>query len=338
MLNKFKASICLMFVMGALFSLSACGSPNDSIENETVRATINVGTLKGPAGIGMVDLMEKNEKGEAKNSYSFSIAGAADEIVAKVISGEVDAAAVPSNMASIIYNKTKGQIAVAAVTTLGVLYVVESGDDIHSVEDLRGKKIYNTGQGAAPQYVLNFILMSNGIDPEKDVEIIYMAEHAELNTAMAAGEVSIGVLPEPNVTALLLNSTNARIALNLTAEWDKACTKIGMSDSLLSMGCLVVNKDFLAENKDAFNSMLSEYEASISYVKNNVQEASLLVEKFGIMPKADIAVKAIPNCNIVYIDGGEMKKSLSNYLNILLDAQPQSIGGSLPDDKFYYTK
>ncbi len=310
--------------------MSDTGTPH----NMAGKTSIRIGTLKGPTGMGMAKLIEDNSQGEAKNSYSFTVAGAPDDITAGVISGDLDIAAVPTNLASVLYKKTEGEVQLLALNTLGVLYVLENGDTINSIEDLKGKTVYATGQGSTPEYVLNYILTKNGIDPEKDVEIVYLAEHAELASQMTSGDVAIGMLPVPNVTSVLMSNPDVRIALNLTEEWNKAAG----GDSVLSMGCVIVNKKFAEENKDAVNAFLDEYKASIEFANSNIEEAAEYMEKAEIIPKKQVAMKAIPDANITFIEGEQMKTQILNFYQVLFDANPKAIGGAIPDDNFFYER
>ncbi len=291
---------------------------------------VRVLTLMGPTGMGMAKLISDSKENKTSENYKFTIATAPDQISAEVLKGEFEIAAVPVNLASVLYNKTEGKVKVAAVNTLGVLYVLENGDTVKSVADLKGKKIYATGQGANPEYTLRYILSKNNVDPDKDVTIEYLAEHAELATQMTSGDVVLGMLPEPNVTSVLLNNKDVRIALNLTEEWRK------VSESELVQGCIIVSEKFAAEHPQALRSFLDEYKSSVEYVNANVDEASALIEAAGIVSKAAIAKKALPNCNIVLITGADMKASVSAMLNVLFEAAPKSVGGKLPDDAFYY--
>ncbi len=294
--------------------------------------TMKVATLKGPTGMGMSKLMEDAEKEQTENKYDFSLYGAPDQLTAKIINGEVDIAAVPTNLASVLYNKTNGQVQLAAINTLGVLYIVEAGNEIQSIQDLKGKQVWASGKGATPEYVLNYLLKENGIDPEKNIEINYSLQHAELAAAVTAGDVPIALLPQPHVTTATMKDENIRIALDLTEVWKNTAA----NDSQLAMGCLIVNKAFADTNKEAVNNFLNEYKQSVDWVNQNVTEASELIEKFEILPKAKIAEIALPKCNIVYIDANESKDILAGLYQVLYDFNPKSLGGKIPDDNFYY--
>ena len=318
---KKTASLILALVLA--FSASGCSEKKTEIGNEPVNITM----LKGPTGIGAVKLMEESEKNETDGNYNINVSAAADDAMAKIISGEVDIAAVPTNIAPLIYNKTNGNIEVLAVNTLGVLYIVENGDSIHTIEDLEGKTIYSSGQGAVPEYVLNYLLEKNNVE---NVNIVYMTEHAEVAAALADGRADIALLPEPNVTAVIMKNSEIRIAVDVNDEWKKT------NGSELAMGCIVAGKEFIDENKEAVDIFLKEYSESIDYVNNNVSEAAELVEKYGIMASSDAAVKDIPNCNIVYKEKDEMKTMLESFYDLLYKANPKSVGGEIPDTELYY--
>lgn len=300
-------------------------------EPEATPDRIRVFTLMGPTGMGMAKLISDDKNGTSQQDYTFTVASAPDQISAEVIKGSFEIAAVPVNLASVLYNKTEGKIKLAGVNTLGVLYVLENGDTINSAADLKGKTIYATGQGSNPEYTLRYILTKNNIDPDKDVTIEYLAEHAELATQMVSGSVTLGMLPEPNVTSVMVQNGDVRIALDLSKEWKE------VSGTELVQGCIIVSAEFAEKYPAALQKFLDEYKASVDFVNSNVDEASALIEEAAIVPKAAIAKKAIPNCNIVLITGEEMKAPVAAMLDVLYTAEAKSVGGKLPDDGFYYT-
>lgn len=350
MKNTKLLALTLALVMAlSLFVFASCANENPDVnanetENETKQEetqdeteevkeekpeSIRVITLAGPTGMGMAKLIEDDTNNKTAYNYEFTVASAPDQVSPEVIKGNYDIAAVPVNLASVLYNKTEGKLQVAGINTLGVLYMLENGNTINSVADLKGKTIYATGQGSNPEYVLRYILSKNNIDPDKDVTIEFLAEHAELATKLKNNSVAIGMLPEPQVTAATTGS-QVRIALDLTKEWDK------VSEDKLVQGCIVVRKEFADKYPTALAKFLEEYKNSVDFVNNNVDDASALIEKAGIIPKAAVAKKAIPNCNICLITGDEMKSSVSQMLKVLFDANAASVGGKLPDDEFYH--
>lgn len=299
---------------------------------DKVPQPIRIASLKGPTSMGLVKLMDQNEKNEVNNDYSFIISATVDEIVALIGKDELDIAAIPANLASVLYNKTEGKISVAAINTLGVLYIVENGDTLNTLEDLKGKTIYSTGKGTTPEYVLNYILGSNEIDINKDLTIEYKSEATEVAALLASKENIIALLPQPFIAASQAKNKNIKIAFDMTEEWDKL--QVDTKGSLVT-GVVIVNNSFIENNKEEFDIFLKEYEASVNFVNNNIDEASELVGRYDIVPTS-IAKKSIPLCNISFISGIEMEEKLSGYLKVLYNADPQSIGGKLPDEGFYY--
>ncbi len=314
-----KKVFSLLLVLFMLASLVAgCQSASG------IKEPIRVSGLKGPTGMGMTVLMGE----EFSDKYNVTLSGAPDEVSAKLISGETDIAAVPLNLAGVLYNKTEGGIVMLAVNTLGVLYILENGETVQSVEDLAGKTLYATGQGSSPEYMLNYLLAQYGLTESVTVE--YKAEHSELAALMASGEVTLGVLPEPMVTSVLTKNANMRVALDLNGLWEEAAGIPAVQ------GCLVVRKEYLEANEKAVKEFLSDYEASVGYVNEHHNKAALLMESYGVLESAVIAEASIGKSNIVFITGSEMRDMAQPMLQVLFDANPKSVGGAMPDDGLYY--
>lgn len=319
-----KKTLYLLTVLLLVSFMVGCST------KEEVQTTIRVASLKGPTSIGLVKLMEDNENGESQNKHEFFVAATADEIVAKLGKGEIDVAAIPANLSSVLYNKLEGNISVAAINTLSVLYIVENSESLNTLEDLKGKIIYSTGKGTTPEHVLNYVLKENGIDPEKDVIIEYKSESTEVATILASQENVVAFLPQPFITASQMKNDKIKIAFSMEEEWQK----LNKNQSQVT-GVVVVRDEFLEKNQEAFNKFLDEYEKSVEYANTNIEETAKLVGELDIIPEA-VAVKAIPLCNIVLITGDEMQEKLGNYLEVLYSSDPMSVGGSLPDEEFYF--
>lgn len=312
-------------------SVPASSAASASEDTAASGDAMRIAGLQGPTTMGMVKLM-KDQASMESPLYDVTMYGAADEIVPLLTKGELDAAAIPANLAATLYQKTEGKIQVAAVNTLGVLYVVTTGDDVASVADLAGKTIYSTGKGTTPEYVLNYILTENGIDPAKDVTIEYKSEATEvLSTLQSAGEGAVAVLPQPYVTAAQAQVEGLNVALDLTEEWNKIDP-----DSQLITGVLAVRSDYAEQHPEELEAFLADYRSSIEWVTANTADAAQLVAEYGIVAKAPLAEKALPACNITYMDGADMKQALSGYLDVLYQQDAASVGGALPGDDFYY--
>ena len=315
--------IALMLV-GSVFSLVACGG------NET-DTTIRVSVLNGTTGFGMAKLMEDNASGVSSNDYEFKVETDATNIISALIAGTVDIAALPTNAASNVYNKTNGKVQVLAINTLGVLYLIEKDDQITSIEDLNGKTIYVPAQN--PTFITKYILNANNINATID-STTYSTPEA-LKNAVVAGQVDLAVLPQPVLTAAIAGAKNANnnysVALDLTAEWDN----IPGSETLVQ-GCVVVRTEFAENNKNAIDAFLAEYENSINYLNENPDEAAKLIVKYNIFANENVAKNAIPKCNVKFMKGDEMKSAMSAFLDAMYSIAPASIGNSLPNDDFYY--
>lgn len=325
MIKIYKRITTILLVMTLGMAVIACGK-------EETPANVRVGSLKGPTSIGLVELMERAEYGETANTYSFTMETAADTLLTMMVQKELDIALVPANVASVLYNKTEGQIAVVDINTLGVLYMIGSDESITDIKDLKGKTIYLTGKGTTPDYVLQYVLEENGLSKE-DVNLEYKSEATEVAAVLSTGEPAIGLLPQPFVTATMVKNENLNIIFDMNAEWNKIQ---GEDGSMMVTGVTVVRKEFLEENEGAVKLFLQDHKQSAEYVNNDIEAAASLVVKLGIIEKEPVAKKAIPNCNITYIDSEEMKNALSGYLDVLYKKDAKAIGGNLPAEDFYY--
>ena len=295
-------------------------------ETDSDSSIMKIGALKGPTAMGMAQLLDAD-------GYDFTIAASPDEIVPMVVQGNLDIAAVPANLAATLYQKTEKDVSVLAVNTLGVLYIVENGDSVKSVEDLKGKTIYASGKGATPEYALDSVLEASGIDPEKDVTIEYKSEHAEVVSALAQDQTAVGLLPQPFVTTALMKNDKLKVALDLNELWEASMN----DDSRLVTGVVIAKNEFIKDHADRVDAFMDAYKESVDFVNSDTEAAAQIIGDHDIIPK-EVAQKAIPDCSIVFMEGDDMKTMLSGYLTTLNDQNPQIIGGQLPDDGFYYKR
>jgi len=340
-----KKILSFIIVLAMMLSFAACqksesdssrvGSVGFNLDENTTESaiTLKIAGLKGPTSMGMVKLMDDCAKENSTVSAIFTLHGSADELTPKLLTGEIDIAAVPANLASVLYQKSSGKIRLIAVNTLGVLYIVTKGESVSTIADLKGKTIYATGKGSTPEYNLRYILTQNGIDPDKDVNIEFKSEPTEVVSIMAQNETAVAMLPQPYVTVAQSKIDTLQIALSLNDEWDK----VGEGSTMVT-GVLVARADVIKNNPQAVYNFLTEYEQSVNWVKENNSNAAVLCADYGIVASATIAEKALPQCNICYYDADDASDMVNQYLNILFTQNPASVGGKLPDEFFFVKK
>ena len=313
-----KRLLSVLLTALLLLSLTGCGRTESP---EAPDEPLRIGVLKGPTGMGLAPLMDDE-------NYAFTLAGSADELTPMLLKGELDLACVPANLASILYHNTDGAVQAAALNTLGVLYIVENGDSVQSVEDLSGRTIYAAGKGATPEYTLRYILSE--YDIEASVE--WKSEHAECVAALGQDENAVALLPQPFAAAAVMQNEKTRIALDLNRLWED----LGDNGALIT-GCIVVRREAAEQRSEALNEFLDAYAASVQWVNENTADAAALMEQRDIV-KAAVAERALPYCHIVCITGEEMRSQMAGYLAVLAAQDQKAVGGRLPDEDFYYLK
>ncbi|MCD7737985.1 MAG: ABC transporter substrate-binding protein [Lachnospiraceae bacterium] len=333
MKKKLLAMMCgLALVCGML---GGCGSSTQDTTSETVETDdtlIRIGSLSGPTTMGLVQLMEDSENGDTVGNYEFTIATAADEITTALVKGELDVILIPANAASTLYNKTEGGVTVLDINTLSVLYLVTGDETVNSIEDLSGRTVYLPSKGTTPDYALQYLLAGYGIT---DCTLEYKSESSEVAAILAEDTTAIGLLPQPFVTVACNQNEALRVAVDINEVWNALQEQQG-TDNALVTGVTIVRTEFLEEHPVAVFHFMSERKASAEEAVTDVEHTAELVAEAGIVGSAAIAEKAIPECNIVYIDGEEMKEKLSGYLEVLYSQSPDMVGGALPGDDFYY--
>lgn len=332
-MKKLIPVLCLLLILTALPLRAQAGNvTTPNLPAETIcqlplaqAENVRVGALTGPTAMGMVQLLESD-------GCTPMIFGAADELTPLILKGEVDIAAVPANLAAVLYNRTKGEIAVLAVNVLGVLYLCEyNSRELTDVASLKGKTIYATGKGSTPEYFLRHILVQNGLDPDADVTIEWKSEPGEVVALLNANQSGIAMLPQPYVTAAAGQlGEGFRAVLSVSEEWEKA-----EDGTRCTTAVVIARREFIRQDPDAVESFLDQLAQSVNWVNENPEEAGALCQELGIA-KAAVAQKAIPACNLVCITGSEMKQALSGCLAVIEAQNPKAVGGSLPGDDFYY--
>ena len=316
-------ALCLAIALATL--LSSCAARIDR------ELQINISVLNGTTGFGAAKLISDATEEKTALNYKFTVESDASNITAGLINGSIDIAALPTNAAATVYNKTEGKVKIAAVNTLGVLYLLTNGTTVDSISALEGKTVYCPAQN--PAFILEAILRANGLVPGENVTVdTGFAQPADLRAAIVSGQVDIAVLPEPMVTIAKSANNEINVALDLTDEWEKA-----YGENTLMQGCIVVRAEWAEKHPKELEEFLKEYKSSIEFTNENAAEAAQYIVSSGVFAgKAPVAEKAIPNCNIVYIDGNEMADSLDIFFQKLYSVKPAAVGGKLPDSNIYY--
>lgn len=341
-----KKFISILLIITMLTALMACGtttSSNDdsdtasdttidtAIDSASEGLALKVLTLKGPTGIGMTKIMEDCEQGTSKVNCDFTIASSPDEIKGNIIQGDFDIAAVPSNLAAVLYSKNPETVRIAAINVYSVLYILENGNTITSINDLEGKTLYATGQGSTPEYIINYLLDKYNVN----CTVEYLADHSELATRMISGEISLGMLPMPNSTTVLMKNTDFRIALDLGDIWDEL-EENSDDPSTIIQGCLIVNSKLIDEDPERLATFMDSYVQSVNYLHSEPEKAAELVVKFEIVPNIEIAQKVVKAAGIVFRNDNAGFRMLKNFYDVLYSYNPASVGGAIPDDNAYY--
>jgi NitT/TauT family transport system substrate-binding protein len=317
-----KIVLTRMLILMIIFSSMMTGCATGA--KETLTAPVKIASLNGPTGIGMVKLMEETEK------YQITMYQSPDEVVGKIISGEVDVAAVPSNLAAVLYNKLNGDIVLVGTNTLGVLYIVENGDVVTNISDLKGKTIVASGKGGTPEFILNQLLLNSGLNPLTDVTVNWLMNHTDVASTLMANKGTVAMLPQPFTTIVTEKSSNVKVAVDLNEEWRNT------QDMELPMGVLIAQKSFVESREADLAIFLNDYASSVDFVNTDLVGAASLLSKYEIIPDEIIAKKAIPLCNIVFINSQDGKTDLENFYKIISSMDPKSIGGTMPDENFYF--
>lgn len=347
--NKLKKIMVVLLCVTSIFTIIGCGN-KEEVPFTEAPVVVRVAGMKGPTTMGLLHMMDKfdaeetqadetarvveNEANDSLVEYEFRMMTAADEILPLMIKKELDIALIPANVASILYQKTNGGICVIDINTLGVLYLVSGDASISFMEDLRGKTIYLTGKGTTPDYVLQYLLEANQISLD-EVTLEYKSEATEVAALLKEKTDAIGLLPQPFVTVACASNDQLKVVMDLNEQWKLAQ---GEDGGIQVTGVTVVRKEFLEANEEAVLAFMKEHQESSAKVMEDLDKSATLCVEADILPKEQVAKAALPKCNITYVDGEDMKKALSSYLEVLYGENPEFIGGNLPLEDFYYVQ
>ena len=350
--KKIKITSLILAVL-MLFSLASCApkaddenTPQSSGTIDTTAVTdksvdteleIKISVLNGTTALGMAQMICDAKDNTDDMNYNIEVFAAADAITGPIVSGESHIAALPTNAAAKLYKASAGKIQLLAVNTLGVLYLLQNGSTpINDFNDLKGKTIYLPGAGSNPEYITAALLSANGLTVGEDVTLdttSYPSPDA-LQTALVSGVggVEFAVLPEPKVTVITMNNANVKVAMDFTEKWEAI-----YGENTIAQGCLVVNTEFAKAHPNEIAKFLDDYSESVEFIKGGSDEAISAIVAAGILPKEAIAKKALPNCNICFIEGADMKDAMNVFYEKLFAADNKSIL-AVPDDNFYYSR
>jgi len=308
-------TLCVLLA-AALLGLSLAAPAQET-------ALLQVGALKGPTAMGLVELMARPEGGA---DYAFTLAASPDALLPALARGELDLACLPVNLAAILYANTQGAVRVVAVNTLGVLYILQRGEGIKTLADLAGRRLYSSGKASTPEYALNHLLERAGV---QDVDIQWKSEHAEVLASLLLDPEGAALLPQPFVAAALRQNPDIRVALDLNALWE------ALGEGPMITGVTVARAELIERQPERLAVFLKDYAVSVDYVNNHNEEAAQLMERFGII-SAPVALDALPFCGITLVTGAEMARALQAFYQAMFTQDPRATGGSLPDEAFYY--
>ena len=315
------------FILVIILCLFGC-SRDVPTGSEMVNRKVRIASLVGPTGMSLAELMENHG-----NEYDVHLVTSPDQVIPQIISGSADIAMIPSNLAAVLYNKGGGSFSIVGVSAMGVLYAVGTDSSFDGIASLKNSKriIYSSGQGATPEYVLNEILNFNDIRHGDDITVRYLPQHADLANQIAGGSIDFAILPEPFVSTVLYRNDKLKVVLDINEEWKKV-----FGENELPMSVIVVQNKFATDNVDLMNKFMVDFQNSLNFITNNVEEASILMKKFDIISNKEIAVEAIPRCALCFVTGEKSKRVLEHYFKVLYKVNPKAIGGQLPGEEIYY--
>jgi NitT/TauT family transport system substrate-binding protein len=337
-----KKVISSILVLG-LILLSLAGCSSGSKAPETTKATeaaakktepisIKVAAPTGAPTLSMIKMIKEQPALGEQVQVSYESIKSPDLVASRIISGEIDIAVVPTNLAATLYNKG-ADYKLAAASVWGILYVI-GNEKIESWEDLRGKEIHTMGRGLTPDILLRYLLTKNGLDPEKDVKLTYMGEATELASTYIAGKSAISVIPEPALANVMLKKPDTLILLDLQKEW----AKLNPDASSYPQASLIIKNDLIEKNPEFVETFLQEYEKSIDWLASNGETAGTYSEDLQTGISKQAVINGLQRSNIYYRDSKDAKEAIDKYMKILLDYSPEVIGGKLPDEGFYLEK
>lgn len=329
------AAVALALVMAVPSPVLAV-EPSDDISymGSTDATEVNVGMIMGPPSMGMGWMIHENEEGNTYNDYNFEVGGVDyTALASKLNTGDYDIIHCPSNVGAILYNNKdlKEEVEVIDISNLGLLYILTTDDSIKSMDDLKGRTVYSIGEGGPPEYTFGYLLDQEGLSD--DVNFSFRSTPFEVLNLLQDEEHSIALLPQPFVEVAKLLVPDLKVPIDITEEWDNLKLESG-AESVTTI--TIVRKKFLEEHEQAVVEYLNLLKKSVAYSLSHVDEAAEWTDTYETFLNPEVAADAIPYVNMCAITGQEMKEKLEGFLKIMYDYNPDAVGGSMPDDDFYY--
>lgn len=343
-----------LFLLATLI-LAGCGAPAEPVTTAatTEAATTEAPTTEAPTTeapttpaepisvkvmmpygtptLTMVKLLTDQPEIAEGVTVTYETVEAPDVLRTALINGEADIAIAPTNLAAVVYNKGLGY-KLAGSGIWGTLYIASS-EDISSLSDLRGKSITLMGRGLTPDAVLRYLLISEGLDPEKDVTLEYLSGTAEVAASYSSGKGTVAMLPEPVLTSVLMKRKDSKMVIDIQEAWSAA---VGVDK--FPQASIVVKESLIESHPEFVEAFLKAYDEGIQWVNDNPADAGVAYEALGIGLKAKLIEKAVPHCNLKFVPAAEGKEAVSAYLKVLFDFNPKLLGGKMIDEGFYFEK
>ncbi|ABR33222.1 ABC transporter substrate-binding protein [Clostridium beijerinckii] len=331
---KKKVSLFLIMIL-CVFTFAGCGSSSNqgkSEDNKKSTKDISFVTPDGLTAIAVAKLIK--EKPEIKSGYNvnYTIEQNSDSLVTSVMKSEPDIAIVPSNVAATVFNKNK-EYKIAGTVGFGSFYIGTTNQN-QSVEDLKGKEVYNIGKGLTPDIIARTILKEKGIDVDKEINFSYVNTVNELAPIILSGKSEYAVIPEPALSTVQSKNDKFNVMLNLNEEWKK------LNDSQYGypQSTIIVKKELLENDKEFVSELLKQVKDSEEWIYNNKETVGDYCEEIGVSAKKPIVVKAIDRSNIKYVGIKDCYKEYETYFKKLNEFDSKTIGGSIPNDEIFMEK
>ncbi|MGB4702336.1 MAG: MqnA/MqnD/SBP family protein, partial [Syntrophomonadaceae bacterium] len=317
--------------------VAGCGSkeaaePVQPAEPDNEPVTLAVGTAPGPVSYALAYLAENPAEDMTLEIKPWQ---KGDQLLAMITSNEVNMSATPITNAFMLYNKGI-DIQLVNVSVWGMLYVLSPEDNVQSVADLKGQQVAVAGQGGIHDLVFRHLLIQNGVDPDKDLEIIYL-DLPEASAKLATGELKYAVLNEPNSSMATLNARKGGVelkrVLDLQEEWQKVT---GQEKARIPQaGFVVLNSEQLGKN--AVAKFQERFSAAAEWVNNNPAEAGPIVEKHFEWMKAPAVEQSLQYARLNPEWAADCQEEIEAFFTELSKtAPPEALGGKLPDAEFYF--